>query len=346
MNRDDMGSRHVIDEELKALLSDPVKLLVTNRDAMKKEFPWEGTLTHTLCALLLTQKGILLDAPRIRTMRTLVRSQVGAFSTFRGIPMLPLAAQLSMSMMPESDLARVLTLYEELKNAGFHSTVYTAETAMLALTLPEENDGRAHAETAHTLVRLQKDAHPFLESDLASLYAFLAAAAGRPVDACHAETEAGYLLLKKEFPSSGTTYALSRVLTLSGGDPAQTAVRAVALYDAFRAEGLKFGRHFELPALGVLSLLPGPVGEIAAGVKSLDTRLRAEKGFSVWSVQKTQRILFSASLYACGRVDAEQETWLSQGLMQSFTGVLIAAQTAAIAGAAAASSAAASSGSH
>lgn len=339
------GDRHVIDEELKALLEDPVQLFLTNREAMKKALPWQGAMTHCLCALLCAPHAMRLDTQRLLDMRKLVRERTGLFSPFRGLPILPLATLLTGSLMPEDDLERVLRLYQTLRDAGFTPSPYLAETAFLPLLMTQAFDAGACAAAAKDMLRQQRRARPFLDAQTTCMYAMLSAIAGNEPESAHIETELGFHLLKTVFPPAGTTYALARVLTLGEGETEKKCERVTALYEGLRTQGIHYGRFYELPALGVLSLMPVGLEELIRGIADMDARLRAEKGFSAWSLQSAQRVLYAASLYAVTLDSERQEAWLQQGLLQSVAGVLIAAQAAACAGAsaAAASSAAASS---
>ncbi len=339
------GERHVIDAELKALLEDPVKLFLANRESMKQSFPWQGAATHCLCALLRTSRAALLDGGRVHEMRALVRGRTGGFSQFRGLPLLPLSTLLSGSLMPEGDLDDALKLHGMLREAGFPNSPYLAEAAFLPLMIRQEFDAEACVGAAYDMFKMQREARPLLGAETACLYTLLAAMAGETAERSHDETERAYPVLKATFPASGTTYALARVLTLGEGETEQRCACVIELYQKLGESGLRFGRRFELPALGVLSLLPVEPRQMAQGIADMDARLKREKGFSAWSVQASLRILYAASLYALTLAPEQRDIPLCVGLVQSVTGVLSAAQTAACIGAsaAAASSAAASS---
>ncbi|MDO4572033.1 MAG: DUF4003 family protein [Clostridia bacterium] len=341
-----MRERHVIDEELKALLSDPVRLFLTNREAIRRELPMQGAPMHCLCALLCAGRALRLDAGCVRDMRALIRSRTGPFSYFRGVPMLPLATLLSFSLMPESDLERVEKCYAALKAAGFSGSPYLAEAAFLPLALEGAFDAPACAAAAYDMWRRQRKAHPFLSAETACMYALLAAAQGAEPEGAHRETELGYRLLRTEFPAAGTTHAAARVLALGPGETEDKCRRAIELYQAMAARGMKFGRYYELPALAALALLPLEPEALAEGAVRTDARLGAEKGFSAWSLQASQRRLYAASLYAVSASAWPEAAGLEQSVMQSVTGAIIAAQTAAcVAASSAAAATAASSGS-
>jgi hypothetical protein len=114
------------------------------------------------------------------------------------------------------------------------------------------------------------------------------------------------------------------------------------LGDALRSYQLNFNRAETLPTLGVLALLNGDRVTIAQEVADTYERLRTTKGFGVLSVQKMERVLYAASLVACGRLQAGESGVVNAALVNSITNILIA-QQAAMAAVIASSAAAASS---
>jgi hypothetical protein len=265
-------------------------------------------------------------------MRQLVRSRTGAFSAFRGMPLLKISTLLSTSLMPDSDFERVQKQYETFRQAGFGNSSYLAEAAFWPLLYGETLELET-CQTANDMLAAQRKAHPFLDAQPGYGYALCLAAAGAGAAAAHAETEHGYALLKKKFPAAGTSYALARVLMLGQGGMAHHCERVIALYDALRARGLKYGRYHELPLLGLFSLLPQDAEALAEGIAQADERLKLEKGFKSWTTGQANRLLFSLGLCAMGMPDLEEryKTLLAQGLMQAVLGLMIAAATSAAA---------------
>lgn len=327
-----ISERHVIDEAKAALLADPPALFSVNYEAMRKAYPMQGILAQGICALLCASKGILLDAGRIKDMRGLVRSRTGAMSQFRGLPLLPLSALLSTSLMPDSDLERVQKQYEVFRQAGFRNSPYLVEAAFWPLLYGEALASET-CVTAYEMQYAQRKARPLLEAQPSYGYALNLAAAGMGAERAHAETERGYELLKQEFPASGTTYALARALLLGDGETTHKCGRVIELYHALRMLGLKYGRHHELPTLGLLSLLPQDPAALAEGIRQMEERLNRDKGFKSWATPQAYRLLFSLGLYAVSMPapDTQHETLLMQGLMRSVTGLMLAAQAAAAA---------------
>ena len=321
-----------MDEAKAALLADPLALFNANREAMRGTFPGQGLLTHGVCAFLCAPKGILLDAARIKDMRQVVRSRTGITSQFRGYPMLPLCTLLSSSLMPDSDFERVQKQHEALRQAGFRNSPYLAEAAFWPLLYGEEL-GQDACAAACDMQRAARKAHPFLDESSGCGYALGLAAAGVDASVAHAETERGYELLKKEFPSAGTSYALARVLMLGNGETEHKCERVIALYRSLRALDLKYGRYHELPPLGLLSLLPLETAALAEGIKQIDELQKREKDFKSWATPQAYRLLFSLGLYAMGQPGVEEryQALLMQGLMQSVAGLMIAASAAAAA---------------
>lgn len=78
-------------------LQERCRLLLENRDRMKKAFTWESGLMHLACAGIYTSEGKLAEPEQTMACKALLKQSVGAFSQFRGMLQAPVAAMMDVS---------------------------------------------------------------------------------------------------------------------------------------------------------------------------------------------------------------------------------------------------------
>lgn len=318
-------------------------LFAENARAAKKAFAWRNAAVNRLAALLFAVEDRTIDIEAVRANLERVKRGTGLFSMFRGDSAIGLAARLSLSADPETRLVDALAVYEMLKDAKFKASPYLPIAAYQIAAIATPDRFASAVARAQAFYAAMKANHRFLTGQDDYIYAAMLALSDVEVEAGAERMERLYAELKAELRSGNPLQALTQVLVL-GDDEARPAARLLALKDAFRARGLPMDKAYTLSSLGVLALLPREAGDIVEETALSYERLREQKGFGGWSVDKQELLLHAAALVACR--SAEERTNLAPlaTLATSLTNIIIA-QQAAIAAAAAASAAAASSSS-
>lgn len=244
---------------------------------------------------------------------------------------------LSLADDPKQLLKGALSTYDALKAAGFRSSDYLAVAAFcIAEGTPQE--GRAETvKRAKAFYDGMRRQHFFLTGREDYIYAAMLGMSGTEVDSGAERLERIYQALKHDYMLGNKVQALSQVLVLSE-DETQSIERFRALRGALAAKRLRMDQEFTLSSLGVLSLLPVKIDQIADEVEEVYTYLKAQRGLGAWSTMKQQRLLLAAAVVAFARLE-DQSGVVAAALTTAIISIIIAQQVAIIA---ASSSAAAS----
>ena len=322
-------------------LSETIRLFVNNTQAIKDGFPFQGSMLRRLGALLYTSEHKEADCVRIREAMQLVKAHTSPFSMFRGTTLFSFAAMLSLRDHPEELMKDAVVVYQLLKAARFHASMYLVFAALqIAMSVPRDaqQDAVQKTRSAYEAVRSM---HPFLSGDQSVIYAALIGSSAQDAGAAIEKAERLFLELKPVLAPKSEALSLCMLLSLSGND--QISHRVLQIQGALEAESLSFRRHYLLPMLGVLaSCSPSPT-TLAADIAETAASLRAQNGFGGFFVAKQELLLLSASLVIC--VAPEALPPLNTALLGGVTGMLIAQQVAIAASAGAAAAASASSSS-
>ena len=162
------------------------------------------------------------------------------------------------------------------------------------------------------------------------------------------ETEECYVKLKERFKSKNAVQSLSHVLALYS-DSAYTALdrcrNTIALYDALREKGIKYGTEYELATLGTLAMLDCSIDETVADLEEVDDFLSNQSGYGFFGATKKERLTHAAMIVVSERSDntrAMNATAIGNVISmvaahQAATCAVIMAASAAAAGSASAS---------
>ncbi|MHB1455194.1 MAG: DUF4003 family protein [Saccharofermentanales bacterium] len=320
---------------------DRMRLFAENTGAMRKGFFWEESLIHTLCALLYTAKGLKIDAEKIKSADRIIKNNAGLLSNFRGISRLALAAILSMEVHPEALFSEVQDVYALLKRE-FRSSSFLPFTAFIIAQNAGPNGYESLISNAKYIYNQMKSNHPFLTSGEDTSFAVLFAISPRDHQSLIADMEECYGYLKQHFFSSDAVQTLSQVLALSADNPDQKCALTFEIYNRMKNYGIRFGRGYELPILGVLALNVSEIEKTIQEIARIEQYLKTQKGFGAFGIGKKQRIMYSAIL-AAQPLSVEGETALDTAVVNSVTTMIIAQQAAMLAILAATSASAAAS---
>ena len=310
---------------------------IENRDAVKSVYKMESAYLHPVCAIIFINNRIKADADRLAFCGRLLKENVGPFSSFRGISRPVTVSMLSVGE-PEKRMKDALDAYASLKK-HFSSGAFLPLAAMLISDKVGESDLDSISERSRQVYDLMRSEHPFLTCGEDSVFAALIALSGqRPGDAI-TETERCYRLLKERFFSSNAVQSLSHVLAMCEGRAEDKCRRTIDLFDALKAQGMRYGTEYELATLGVLAMLPAEQSEIISDLAEVDAFLAAQKGYGFWGLGKRQRLMHAGMIVTSAHLPSNDlsESTMALSAQQA---AIAAAQQAAICAAIAAQTAA------
>ncbi len=316
-------------------------LLQQNRQAAKRAWFWAGSLIQLCCANVYTLRDRQTDAEALRRCKQLVKDRVSVFSCLRGNVECVLAARMDLSGHPEETLQETLDAYAALRQR-FHASGYLPLGALSMSELSSPARFEELAGHARDLYDRMRQTHPILTASEDAPLCVLLALSDKHADLLLDDVEACYQQLKPSFPLCGdSVQTLSLVLALMPGSSAEKSQRVMALFDALKRQGRKWGTTHELSVLGILALQGRDPEALAADILTCDQLLARQKGFGPFSISSRQRLMY-AGLMAQPVLDVPAASGVAIG---SALSALLAEQaatigvTAAIGASAAASSA-------
>ena len=319
-------------------------LFSENAQTIKKDFVWQNTMTRRLAALLYALDGKSVDIEAIRNCHTMMKSETGVFSTFRGNMALCIAAMLSLKPNPQEAFSDTKAAYEMLKGAKFWSSDHLAIAAYQIAANTEKNRYAEVITRTRAFYEEMKRRHFFLTGYDDTIFAVMLGLSDVDVAQGSELLERMYQRLKPAFFTANSVQWLAQILVLGGSDDGVTA-RILELKNAFKSQNIKMNKAYTTPSLGVLALLPTPTETLVSDIAEAQTYLRGQKGFSAWSVDTQQLLLCAAGIVASGYAGELKDGVVTAALTISITNIIIA-QKAAMIAAISASTAAASSASH
>lgn len=297
---------------------------IENRNLLRGRFKWESSYIYPVCANIFCAKSRSVDLEEVAACKALLKSRVGLFSNFRGNLTLPIVSMLASGRSPENRMDQALENYRSLKKY-FWGSEYLALSAFLLADMGIGANAEERIARGREIYNRMKKEHPFLTSAEDCVYAVLMAFSELSDEALVADMEACYQLIKKRFRSGNAAQSVSHVLALSPGTPEEKTERLFQLYEKLRADGRKYGKHYELSTLAAVSVLNGEADQIVRDILDADAFLARQKGYGFWGVGKATRLMHASMLVSddyCAR-DEALTAWLGSSLSQT------ASQTAA-----------------
>jgi hypothetical protein len=326
-----------------ASIQTKLTLFAENAQNIKKDFVWQNTMTRRLAALLYALDGKPINIEAIRNCHNLIKSETSVFSTFRGNMTLCIAAMLSLKPNPQETFADTKAAFEMLKGAKFWSSDHLAIAAYQIAANAEKSRYAEVITRTRAFYEEMKKRHFFLTGYDDTIFAVMLGLSDVDVTQGSEQLERIYQRLKPEFFTANSVQGLAQILVLGGSDDG-VVNRVLELKSAFRNQKLKLDKMYTAPSLGVLALLPTPTETLVSDIAQAQTFLRGQKGFSAWSIDTQQLLLYAAGIVASGYAQELKDGVVTAALATSITNLIIAQEAAMIA-AISASTAAASSAS-
>ena len=277
---------------------------VENRKRVERVFPMSSGQIHCMCALLLSLDDCDADLAALRKAKRFLRTHTAPISTFRGFGMSAIATKLSVREEGEEWFGVAKENLAVLKKAGFPATDYLCLAAMLMIKCHDRAEEVAKA--AMEVYRDMSHAHRVLTANedvcFAVLYAMYT-----DTSLSLKNTEIAFGSLENTFGAINPVQMSSQVIGLLGTDPMETAGKTAWLYRKLREEVIRAKTHTELPVLAFL-VSSEKADETASGnIVEIMQYLRRQKGYSVLTLGRYQRLLFASCIEAVYELNKERE---------------------------------------
>ena len=157
------------------LLQKKLDLFTKNTLAMRDDFIWQEASAKRLVALVYALDGKSIDSDAIREAHSMIKSEVGVFSVFRGNFSIYVAAALSLSDDKNQLFSDTLAVYDVMKKQGFRSNDFLGITAFEIAVNADSSQFSEIAERAMEFYNEMKANHRFLISANDYIFAALMA---------------------------------------------------------------------------------------------------------------------------------------------------------------------------
>lgn len=271
-----------------------------NRQAIKHSTFLEDPRIAAACACLYAVRNQEKTVEELKAAKALLKSKVGAFSSFRGSGEQAIICALAAADDPEMLLEQSLKAYQYLKKQFLFTDYLPMAAVLVAQSVPESRYGEVAERTRQIYQLIQKD-HPVLTGQEDELMCVLLALQDASAEQQAENCEYCYQKLKGNFgvlASGDGIQSLSEVLAAAGGNLEENCNRAIDLYRHFKEQGSAISNGYELGALGALAILPVNLPQLEAEVLELSDALKQQKGYGFFGIGREGRMVHAALLAA------------------------------------------------
>jgi len=312
-------------------LQNKLELFAENTLSIKDDFIWQEPMAKRLASLTYTLEGKSINSEAIKECHELIKSEVGAFSTFRGNMAVYIAASLSLRENPEALLAHTLEVYEMLKREGFWASDYLVVTAYEIAANTETHNFEYIAARSMEFYKEMKSNIRFHIGQDDYIFAAMLAMSGIDIHEGGLKLRHLFSQLKSEFSafiSRGSIAMLAQMLVL-GNSTEECVEHMLQLNRVLRKKKIRLDKTYTVASMGVLGMLAVDKYAFAEDLIAARDYLRTQKGFGALSVTTQEVLLYGVSLIA--NIYTANNNIMRTGVTNSITNLLIAQQVAMIA---------------
>ena len=311
---------------------------IENRDIIKDEFHWQNSLIYPACAYIFLAYKQVPNAEMLQLCRAILKEYAGWFSYFRGNGELIFTSFLATSNDPGAKMEMSSMAYEALKEF-FSSSSSLPLAAMILSDYVSEDKFETIAYEADHIYRRLKEGHFWITGEEDVCFAVLLALyvhdrkSGFLYDEMVEEIDFSFDQLKRDFRFHGNAMqSLSHVLYMCDGSPEQKLNNVNDLYDELEDAGLKYGKDYEMVALGILANLGIEKKQIVLDLLEIDDFLKDQEGYGFFGFSRRTRLLHSVMI--CAAYYMNETTQLTSAFILAVLLEIRAQQAAAAAAAA------------
>ena len=273
---------------------------VAAQKTISKVQPLLSMYAYPICAELFIERGVEPDLKKLKECEKILIRKAGLFSDFSGTSALIIISLLSMSDDPEAMYDRLKEARDLVRGSFPHVPDHIAHASIVLNEEADRDRWEDIVASASDLYGGLKKKNRILTSGGDILFSLLLARSGKDPAAGMADTKACAELLQDLSIDAKSLQALSRVLSLEERTPEEKTARFRRLYDLLLEKGLKYGKGYQIPMLGLAAMLPGDVEEIAQDIVDVDTYLSKQEMYRgiVPKYSKTVRLMHAAMIVA------------------------------------------------
>lgn len=323
-------------------MNETVELFMHNDEALKKGFKWENNLNRKFAALELTLRKKEADVEEIKRLMAFMKKETSAFSYFRS-SLLTISASLSAREDREETFRKAVSLYEDLKAAGFSSTQYLPYVAYF---LAAEADGEAKdtIARAYEMYKVMKQNNYWLTSADDHMMATLLAHSGVDPSTASVEMKEIYEYLNEGGIRKGNVLqGMSHLLLISNEPVYKKADRLLSIRQGLKDADIKLDSYSQ-SMIAVLALVKKDqeINKAIEQIGETSRFLEKQNGFGNWTLGKGIRNMLSIALVISEDLDGMAKDSVHTTVQNSIQSILLAQQAVMI-GAVSASAASSSS---
>ncbi len=137
---------------------------IKNQELVKSNIKWADTQVQSLCALLYTEKDLIINENKIQIAKEIFKKNIKMFSNFNGYIKNQAIIMMSMSDDPENMLLNTLNVYSKLKEY-FSKGEHLALAALLLTDVIVNQDLDDLFTKSKALYKIMKKNHRFITSN-------------------------------------------------------------------------------------------------------------------------------------------------------------------------------------
>lgn len=272
-------------------------LLVENRNAISKGFLIENSLIKIVTALIFAQDGEVVDVDHLKECRDILRKKQGMFSDLRSNNELVVSAKMAKQGDPEGYLEDIIRIYKMLHEGKVIGSSYQVLAALSICDAGKVSEAEEIVNKTKEIMKGMKAAHPFLTNDEDTCFAVLLAMTKKDTAEILDELEETYKDLKKNFAfHDNAVYSLAQVLTVFEGNSLEKSKKAMDIFNAFKDEGVNYGKNQELASIGSFIHSNMENHELVREIIDTHDFLKNQKGFGMLDAGKTTRLMIAGLL--------------------------------------------------
>ena len=285
---------------MKESIKNKVDLLISNKEKIEKEFKWGYSLMNIAAALVFTGENREVDIERLKESKQILKSNAGVFSSFRSYSEAVIVSKMANSPDPAQYIKDVMAVYEKLKKSSLSDNSYLVQGAICIYEAGKMYEAEAIATKFWDIYKKMGKKHPFLTSSEDIVFVVLLAMTDKSVDEIVNEIEECYTYMRKDVMlnvGNNEYQGLGEILALTDGDIKEKGDKVTELYKTILAHGVKWGKEYnEFASLGLLIDLGVDNDTIVNEILEVNEYLKNSKGFTGWTLDNKQRLMFSAML--------------------------------------------------
>ncbi len=270
-------------------------LFLDNREQISKVTMLQDNEITTVAAYAYSDKEKTADIARLKECIKLIDKRQGIFSEFRGSEELVVATKMDMSGDPEKYIDDAIRVYKQITKGKIFGSSSMLLAAMSICDVGKADEAEELLEKSNALIKSMSKKHPFVVSESAIGFAALMTLMKEDTQALLEEIEASYKTLKKVFYDDAA-YELAQILTVFEGSREQKCGKVLELFQAFKDQGIKYGKSHEAAVLGTMVNIQMPVESLVGDIIDVADYLKGKKGFKMFDISREKLLMIAAMI--------------------------------------------------